>query len=76
MTHCQRAVPECLRVASAGGAESIILSAGGAESMMLSVGGVERMMLSDTLSTGLVVYPNRQRRLQKKQQSAILTITD
>jgi hypothetical protein len=33
----QRTVPVCLRVASAGGAESIILSAGGAESMMLSV---------------------------------------
>ncbi len=34
--HCRRAVPECLQVVSAGGAESMILSAGGAESMMLS----------------------------------------
>jgi hypothetical protein len=42
MTHCQRTVPEYLRVASAGGAESIILSVGSAESMMLS----------DTLSAG------------------------
>ncbi len=35
-THCGRAMPVCLRVASAGRAESSILSAGGAESMMLS----------------------------------------
>jgi hypothetical protein len=42
MIHCQCTVPEYLRVASAGGAESIILSVDGAESMMLS----------DTLSTG------------------------
>jgi hypothetical protein len=41
MIHCQCAVPECLRVMSAGGAESVILSAGGAESMMLSAGGTE-----------------------------------
>jgi hypothetical protein len=40
-------MPECLQVASAGGAESIILSAGGAESMMLSA-CAESM---DTLST-------------------------
>jgi hypothetical protein len=50
--HCRRAVPDCLRVASAGGAESIILSAGGAECMMLSAGGSESMMLSGTLSAG------------------------
>jgi hypothetical protein len=34
--HCPRAMPKCFLVASAGGAESIILSAGGTESMMLS----------------------------------------
>ncbi len=45
-------MPECLRVVSAGGAESIILSAGNAESMILSAGGAESMMLSDTLSAG------------------------
>ncbi len=45
--HRQWVVPVCLRVASAGGAEIIILSAGGAESMMLSAGGTESMMLSD-----------------------------
>ncbi len=39
---------KCLRVASAGGAESIILSVGGAESMML-LAYAESM---DTLSTG------------------------
>ncbi len=36
MMYCWRSVPKCLWVASAGGAESIILSAGGTESMMLS----------------------------------------
>jgi hypothetical protein len=35
-THCWCAMPVCLRVTSAGSAESIILSAGGVESMMLS----------------------------------------
>jgi hypothetical protein len=40
-------MPECLRVASLGGAESIMLSAGGAVSLMLSVGSTESM---DTLS--------------------------
>ncbi len=35
-THRWCTVPECLQVASVGGAESIILSAGGVESMMLS----------------------------------------
>ncbi len=41
-------MPVCLRVASAGGAESIILPVGGAENMMLSA-CAESM---DTLSTG------------------------
>ncbi len=44
--HRWRAMPVCLRVASAGSAESIILSAGGAESMMLSVGGTASIILS------------------------------
>ncbi len=35
--HRQCAMPVCLWVATAGGAENIILSAGGVESMMLSV---------------------------------------
>ncbi len=48
MTYCRYAVPVCLRVASAGGADSIILSAGGTESLMLSA-HAERM---DTLSAG------------------------
>ncbi len=47
-THRQHTVPVCLRVASAGGAESIILSAGGVESMMLSA----RAESMDPLSTG------------------------
>jgi hypothetical protein len=45
-------MPECLRVASAGGAESIILSVGGTETILLLAGSAENMMLSDTLSTG------------------------
>jgi hypothetical protein len=52
MTHCLSAVPDCLWVASAGGAESIILSAGGTERMMLSAGSTESMMPSDTLRAG------------------------
>jgi hypothetical protein len=46
-THHQGAMPVCLRVASAGGTESIVLSAGGAENMMLSA----RAESMDTLST-------------------------
>jgi hypothetical protein len=46
MTHRQCAVPVCLRVASAGSAESIILSADGTESIILSAGGAESMILS------------------------------
>jgi hypothetical protein len=34
--HCRCAMPKCFLVASAGGAESIILSVGGTECMMLS----------------------------------------
>ncbi len=47
-THRQCTVPVCLRVASEGGAKSIILSAGGIESMMLSA----RTESMDTLSAG------------------------
>ncbi len=47
--HCWCAVPVCLRVASVGSIESIILSSGGAESIILSAGGAESM---DTLSAG------------------------
>jgi hypothetical protein len=46
--HCQCTMPVCLRVASMGGAESIILSVGGAESMMLSA----RAESMDPLSAG------------------------
>ncbi len=48
MTHLRCTVPKCLQVASAGGAESIILSANSTESMMLSV----RNETMDTLSAG------------------------
>ncbi len=47
LTHRRCTVPVCLRVASAGGAESIIFSAGGAESMMFSA----RAESMDSLST-------------------------
>jgi hypothetical protein len=36
----------CLRVASAGGAESIILSTGSADNIIISAGGAKSMMLS------------------------------
>ncbi len=54
MTHRQCAVPACLRVASAGGAESIILSAGGTESLKLSA-FAESMILSVPVITTVVV---------------------
>jgi hypothetical protein len=47
----------CLRVASAGGAESIILSDGGAESIILSAGGTESMMLSACAESMIVSVP-------------------
>jgi hypothetical protein len=55
-------MPKCLRVASAGGAESVILSAGGAESMMLSA-CAESM---DTLSAGGMVQANVGQKLVKR----------
>jgi hypothetical protein len=50
--HCQRAVPECLRVASMGGTESMMLSdtlsagAESAERIILSAPHAESMILS------------------------------
>ncbi len=64
LTHRQRAMPVCLRVASAGGAESIILSAGGAESMMLSActesmnplsAGADSIILSAPLAESMIL---------------------
>jgi hypothetical protein len=51
-THCQCTVPVCLRIASAGGAESIIVSVGSAESMMLLVHAESK----DTLSAVWLCY--------------------
>jgi hypothetical protein len=54
--HHQCALSECLRVASAGGAESIILSAGGTENTTLS-GGAKSMMLSACAESMIVLAP-------------------
>jgi hypothetical protein len=50
-------VPECLQVASAGGAESINLSAGGTQTIILSAGGSERMMISACSESMIVSSP-------------------
>ncbi len=50
-------VPECLRITSAGGAESIIVSVGSAETIILSAGGAESMMLSAWAESMIVSVP-------------------
>ncbi len=70
--HCQRTIPVCLRVASAGGTENIILSMGSTESMMLSA-QAESM---DTLSAVWLCYYANSGGYGKKQQSTILTIAN
>ncbi len=81
-------MPKCLRVASAGSAESIILSAGSTESMMLSActermdtlsAGAESIILSAPPAESMILssvsscyYAMLTATLRKKQQSAIL----
>jgi hypothetical protein len=90
--HCCCAVPVCLRVASAGGAESVILSAGGAESLMLSArgesmdtlsAGTESIILSAPLTESMILsavslcyYATLTAAATKKQLSVILMITN
>jgi hypothetical protein len=84
-------VPVCLRVASASGAESIILSAGGTESVMLSAraesmdplcAGADSIILSAPLTESMILSALFGHVITltgvttKKQQSAILTIAD
>jgi hypothetical protein len=73
--HRERAVLVCLRVASAGGAENIILSAGVAETIILSAGGAESMMLSACAESMIVLVPPTESMILSVPFDCVITLT-